>query len=236
MDYIPVNTQHHRFLDLTGLLFSRLKVLELLGKRPVGNQSRFVTVWRCQCICGEVLPVRAESLMNGDTTSCGCLKAEIISKRNVGNATHGLCDTAEYRAWKGAKERVTSISPNFVSYQSLGVRMCKRWLESSKAFLEDMGRKPSPEHSLDRINNKAHYSCGQCPQYLKMGWPPNCRWATATQQTQNRRNAKTIDSQGRTYTLKEFCEMHSLKYVTGYKWLKSGMSSDEMISRLRVVG
>ena len=53
--------------------------------------------------------------------------------------------------------------------------MCNRWLHSFQNFLSDMGRKPTPEHSIDRINNDGNYE------------PSNCRWATRSQQMRNRR-------------------------------------------------
>ncbi len=65
--------------------------------------------------------------------------------------------------------------------------MCRGWRESSATFLADMGPKPSPEHSLDRIDNDRGYWCGRCDQCLENGWPANCRWATPTEQAANTR-------------------------------------------------
>lgn len=92
----------------------------------------------------------------------------------------------EYSSWYGARNRCHNLDAhNYQFYGGRGIQMCERWRNSFAAFLEDMGRRPTPSHSIDRINCDGHYE------------PDNCRWATREEQARNTRRA--IDMTGLTF-------------------------------------
>jgi hypothetical protein len=98
------------------------------------------------------------------------------------NYKHGGCRDAEYNSWAMMWQRCSNpLAPSYKYHGGRGIRVCKRW-DSYPAFLFDMGRRPTPAHSLERVNNERGYS------------KQNCIWATPAQQARNRRCVKlTLD-------------------------------------------
>ena len=137
--------------------------------------------WRCQCACGTIKYVTGSRFRQ--VKSCGCWNIEAIVERNHkhGDSKRGAI-APEYRVWAGRIKRCTDENnKSFSYYGGRGIGVCARWRHGEdgasgyECFLADMGRKPSPKHSIDRINNDGGYE------------PSNCRWATHTQQMLNRR-------------------------------------------------
>ena len=86
----------------------------------------------------------------------------------------------EYRTWQMMKNRCHNPKArDYAYYGAKGIRVCERWRYSFECFLEDMGRRPGPAHTLDRIDGERDYA------------PDNCRWATRQEQSRNRAYAKT---------------------------------------------
>lgn len=162
--------------SLVGKRFGRLVVLSESEIRiqPCGKKKRR---WRCLCDCGQEKEITQCDLISGHTRSCGCWSRDSSA---ITHTTHGHTmdrkQTTEYITWATMIKRCEN--PNgrgFYYYGRRGVKVCERWRTSFEAFLFDMGKKPSPKHSIDRINNDGNYE------------PGNCRWATKSQQMKNRR-------------------------------------------------
>ena len=111
--------------------------------------------------------------------------------RNEMPKTHKMSKTPEYRAWFNMKQRC--FNPNnvyYFNYGGRGITVCDRWKNSFENFFADMGLKPTPKHSIDRIDNDDNY----CPD--------NCKWSTRVEQANNQRNNKPLITIGKeTYTI-----------------------------------
>lgn len=161
--------------ELIGRTFGRLTVETDIGPRRLatGRSKRFLSA-RCQC--GTAVEVTADNLRSGHTQSCGCFHHDNTLSVNVTHGDTRVERTTEYRSWDAMKQRC--LNPNdqkYPRYGGRGITICDRWLNSFESFLADMGRKPSPIHTIDRYpENDGNYE------------PGNCRWATPHQQADNR--------------------------------------------------
>lgn len=168
--------------DLRGRRSGRLVVLRMEGRKADGS-----SLWLCQCDCGTTKVIRASSLMNGDTVSCGCYQSEQFSIRK--NALrHGKTETRAYRAWCKMRGRCKNPREKFYRhYGGRGITICPEW-DSFEQFYADMGDPPEGM-TLDRVNPNGNYE------------PSNCRWADWITQSQNRRNVIQVSDGDRTQAL-----------------------------------
>lgn len=163
-----------RYTDITGKRFGRLTILSFDCIDEKQNSR-----WLCSCDCGSQVIVRRAALTGGVTKSCGCLQRERVSAIAT---KHGSAKTPEYQAWGAMRERCSNPNiESYADYGARGIRVHERWL-SFENFLNDMGPRPSPSHSLDRIDNDGNYE------------PGNCRWATRAEQNRNTRRNRYIET------------------------------------------
>jgi len=135
-----------------------------------------------RCICGKEKPVSLPNLLSGKTRSCGCDRGIRTTQRKTrhGDARKGAV-TREYTCWQAMVKRCTK--PKYAQYEDYGGRgitVCERWMKYEN-FLEDMGRKPTPKHSLDRSDNEGNYE------------PSNCTWSLPKEQRMNQRKRARIE-------------------------------------------
>lgn len=193
-------------LKLTGRRFGRLVAV---ARVPGLGRSIGKAYWQCLCDCGARSVVQSGDLCNGTSRSCGCLAFEMFMKRST---THGRSQMVEYRIWIGMKNRCFNPKfPPYRRYGAKGVSVCSRWASSFTAFLEDMGRRPSPRHSVDRFpNRQGNYE------------PGNCRWATPKEQSRNKVTNRFVVVANERMTIAEASERYGVRSDTICKRLNRG--------------
>lgn len=113
-------------------------------------------------------------------------------------------------------------------YGGRGITVCER-LQNLDCFIQDMSPKPTPSHTLDRIDSNGHYSCGTCAQCIEKNWEPNLQWATPTEQTRNRSNTRMVAYQGKTLPVAEWAEIFHMTYQTLKHRLRRGWSIERAL-------
>lgn len=184
-----------KYIDIAGLRVGRLTAICPTGEKKKSGHA----VWLARCDCGGEKRVNGTRFKRGDIVSCGCIRGEWHRGRTGRYSPafkHGDSTTPEYRSWAGMRKRCYDQNyPGYKYYGARNITVCERWRNSYEAFLSDMGRKPSPGHSLDRIDNDGNYH------------PDNCRWATRSEQNRNKRkgqygpNNRTWSCVGRPITI-----------------------------------
>ena len=196
--------------DLSGLRFGRLQAIR--PYRSTNPMKYTPPQWECICDCGKLTYPETRKLVAGKVLSCGCYKRDKTGDRA---RTHGLSKTPEYRIWNQMKQRCTNPNrKSYKNYGSRGINVCTAWLASFESFLHDMGKRPSPKHTLERLNNEDGYN------------PCNCVWATKNVQANNTRRVRRYTLLGETLTMKQWCDRLHLNYWTVRTRLDTGVPPD----------
>ena len=206
-------------MNLLGESYGRLSVLAFAGeyRTPKGYCE---PTFECMCSCGQTVIVRQANLRSGNTKSCGCLARETLDQnRRPFKPKHGRFGTRVYGSWSAMIQRCTNQkATGYQNYGGRGVRVCERWRTSFENFLADMGER-QPGTTLDRYPNKdGDYE------------PGNARWATATQQINNRRVTKIVNAFGETKPLAEWCRAKGFKRRLVEQRLGSGWSAERALT------
>ena len=183
-------------IDLTGKKFNKLTAIKYTNNEQ----------WLFVCECGKQVVKKASDVKRGKTKSCS-------RKCTTGNpSNHPL-----YQSCDGIKKRCyQQNATGFKDYGGRGIKMSDEWLNSFWKFVNDMGKKPFPECTIERLDTNKDYS------------KDNCVWATAKQQAENRRNNIYIKYKKEIYTLYSICKLLNLKHSTIYwRMKKSNLTPQE---------
>ncbi len=113
------------------------------------------------------------------------------------------CQTPEYITWSSMIYRCTNTKwHRYDRYGGRGITICQRWLDSFENFLADVGPKPEPHYTLERVDNDGNYE------------PGNVCWATRKQQARNRRSSRLLEFRGENRTMAEWGEITGIPAVT----------------------
>lgn len=168
---------------------------------------------RVRCACGVEAVRESASLRAGRTSGC----------QRCAGAARRLAEPSEsrpeYGVWVSMIQRCTNPRrAKFKEYGARGITVCDRWLKSFSNFLDDVGPRPSPSHSLDRFpNNDGHYE------------PGNVRWATAQQQALNQRRNVRITHAGESLTLSQWAKRIGVSQFTLYGRKRRGLSDEDVL-------
>ena len=186
-------------LNIIGHKFSRLTVISECENRTLQGKVQF----NCLCECGNIIKTVGSKLKSGHTKSCSCLQKEKVKMNKELNKTHGLSKTVMYYTYMTMISRCYNVKNKaYKNYGQRGIKVCDRWLNSFEFFLEDMGEKPTKQHSIDRINVNGDYE------------PCNCKWSTRIEQENNKRTNVYINYKGKNYTIAELSRVLNINYHT----------------------
>lgn len=138
---------------------------------------------------------------------------------------HGMNKSPEHRAWVHMRQRCSNPRKReWPHYGGRGIKVCEAWEQSFLAFYEDVGQRPSPKHSLDRINNDRGYE------------PGNVRWALQQQQVENTSVVRMVTICGRTQSISAWERENGLAKGQVRAREASGWSLEEAITTPSVPG
>lgn len=207
---LPKPRRPGKLVRLDGQRFGFLEVLS--RERPVSG--RFAA-WLCRCDCGVEVIVSGDKLRRGKKKAC-CINGHRFSKGTSTGFT--VLYPSEYSSWSNMHERCQNPKlKGFPNYGGRGIKVCSQWATFDN-FLRDMGRKPDPKFTIERDDSNGDYE------------PSNCRWASKTEQTRNKRNSIYVTYQGKRRLLIDLLVDLGLSRARVVSRLKLGWSLEAAIA------
>lgn len=203
---------------------SSIEIGDVIGRltliKRLPRKTYTTTRWLCQCSCGTQKDVAQIQLVAGKVRSCGCLRRDVWRAKMT---THGMTNDPRYGIWGHIKYRCTNPADSeYHAYGGRGIRVCDRWMNDFQAFVLDMGPRPTPQHSIERIDNDGNYE------------PSNCRWATRLEQAANKRNTIRLTLNGETKRLVEWAAIYGLPHTVLATRIKNGWNAEDAITIRRM--
>jgi len=197
-------------IDFAGKVFGLLTPI-----KRADVKSKYGTIWIFQCSCGNVVEKVAHRVFKGLTKSCGCYHPpRDISK-------HGIHGSTIYRIWCGIINRCcNSKNKRWPDYGGRGIALSPLWRNDPLAFANYLGPRPSPSHSVDRIDVNGDYE------------PGNVRWADRKTQQRNMRSNVVIKFNGESKCLSEWAEIIGIKQSCLAARIRRGWSLERAMSNL----
>ena len=187
--------------NLKGKKFGRLTVIEN------DRMEKGVRLALCLCECGKESDVRVSDLRSGNTRSCGCLSKDI---RKTINFSHGMRHTRLYSTWSNMKTRCYNPKvAGFENYGGRGITICDDWKDDFVNFYNwAVITGYNDNLTIERVDVNGNYD------------PENCMWIEADEQSKNRRGNIYIELNGKTETLKGWCNELGLPYKIVHQRMK----------------
>jgi hypothetical protein len=135
----------------------------------------------------------------------------------------GRMSKLTHNSWEAMRRRCRDKNlSGYPDYGGRGIKVCARWDKPRagfRNFLDDMGERPSPEHSIDRVDNDGDYE------------PGNCRWATIAEQSLNRRNNRRVTIGDETLCSLEWAQRYGMKLTTIHGRMRRGETFEQALKR-----
>jgi hypothetical protein len=176
-----------KYIDITGRRFGKLTVIKISDKRNSSNDI----LWECQCDCGKYKLIISGSLRHGMTASCGCLQ---------GHPTHGDWNKRIRIIWINMMRRCyKTTDKQYMDYGGRGIRVCQAWKNYSKFKDWAYSNGYKDDLTIERIKVNKGYN------------PNNCKWATRTEQANNRRSNRLLSVNGEVKTIADWGRISGIK-------------------------
>lgn len=213
----PLST-HFNFKNETSQIYNKRKVLGYAGKQGKHHY------WYVQCECNKISKVSEPgSNLKHPCNNCDGtgVASDFVARKKQRKST-------EFSSWCAMVQRCYNPKRNnYHNYGGRGIKVCNRWKpckdnSAFQRFLEDMGSKPGPGYSIERLDNDKDYS------------PENCKWATKKEQCNNTRHNKRIAFQGEIKTVMQWSELTGIHRTTICNRLDRGWSVENTLTVIAI--